>query len=250
MMLSLVLFITANASFPEDFGDLIGPTGCSTAWQDYCEAGWSAQGSPNTSDMATMVGTSNMGVMTSGSGGVWPNGIERIIVPPSNDGYIRFDINVISIDAAKVSQRLVFLNSTGGTIGTKVVSHTLGTWKSYSYSFPTDIPSGTAKVRVQYGVKGTGNPLVWLGSINISYPQDDGTEGGVDVSIECDDADCATMATDECKNYNCDEVICAGGSSPSPTCSGLCLENGICGITKTCACPSGNSIGFDLSATP
>jgi hypothetical protein len=65
MMTFLMTIAGAHASFPEDFGDLVGPVGCSAAWNDYCEAGWSAQGAADTSDMAERVSDGDVGVMVS-----------------------------------------------------------------------------------------------------------------------------------------------------------------------------------------
>jgi hypothetical protein len=177
--------------------------------------------------------------------------VERVVtVPPTHDGFIRYQVDFVSIDAATVSQRLVFLDSAGGTISTWTKAHTVGNWQSFGVSSAAVIPTGTVKVRVQFGVKGPGDPLVWLTNVDVLYPaQDGGDDGGVDVSITCDTSDCDDFARQECKNYDCNNVVCDDGRHPPPVCTGTCLPSDVCAVDKTCTCPSPVS-AFNQALTP
>jgi len=251
----LMFTMIAMAGFPEDFGDLVGPTGCSAAWTDYCESGWSALGGTSTSDMGRISGTSNVGVLTAGASGAWPNGVENIHVLPANANYIRFRINLITFDKSTVAQRLVFLNSSGGTISSRNLSRVIPSNTAHAESMVAIIPSGAVKVRVQFGVKGSGSPLVWLDSVDITYPSGDPQEGddggGVSVVITCDPSSCDAAAIADCPNADpCKNINCGSGEVATPICYGECLENDVCAYESFCDCKSAPTVGIDIGITP
>jgi hypothetical protein len=239
LLSSPLLSSSANATTlaTEDFGD-IQTSGCTSQWTGDCEKSTVAFGPSNTTSLAYDSGTSNYGVVVVGNTGVWPNGVKKVY-SGSIPTHAKLTVTGHAFAKAQVAPRLVFRNSSFVELDSALVGVTVDADHNFSASVGTVVPSGTAYIEFQVGVRGASAPDVWIDKLVLT---DDDTEVQ---ETPTNESECISLVASECSGLSCNAIcgsaFCSNCTSPSATCVAL-WKDGVCYVNPYCSCPDLNAV--------
>jgi len=213
-------------------------TACSSKWTGKCEKNTGAFGAKNSISLAYDDNApTNYGVVIQGSGGTYPNGIQKTYggsIPAEVELYVH---GVAFDDAIDVGLRMVFRDSSQAMIDDQLSTRTIAKG-SFALRVFAEVPTNAASVDFQVGVTGAGKSA-W---IDVFEFDDTPLSTGASNAVEC-----FVQAAAECATLSCDTLCGTSWCSACPEnyqkygCVGV-WRGAYCDPQPYCSCSFPNSV--------